>query len=103
MRLRSILSPYFAGISHTRKPTRPSSSTSSVGVVGRRGKRKRPPVDEDEDEDGDDDAFMEGGGESVERAMMVEGRERYVNGLLKQLIKVCQAGYMCLFVQHMYV
>ena len=54
-------------------------------MAGRRGKRKRPPVEEDED--GDDDAFMEGG-ESGGRAMVVEGRERYVNGLLKQLIKV---------------
>lgn len=87
--LRLILSPCFAGISHARKPSaRPGSSTSSVGVAGRRGKRKRPPVDEDED--GDDDAFMEGEGESGERAMVVEGRERYVNGLLKQLIKVYQ-------------
>ena len=56
-----------------------------MGMAGRRGKRKRPPVEEDED--GDDDAFMEGG-ESGGRAMVVEGRERYVNGLLKQLIKV---------------
>ena len=74
------------GLSHSRKPTHPSSSTSGVGVASRRGKRKRPPVEEDED--GDDDAFMEGGGESGGRAVVVEGRERYVNGLLKQLIKV---------------
>ena len=73
------------GLSRARKSTRPGSSTSGVGVSGRRGKRKRPPVEEDDD--GDDDAFMEDG-ESGERAVMVEGRERYVNGLLKQLIKV---------------
>ena len=75
------------GLSHSRKPTHPSSSTSGVGVAGRRGKRKRPPVEEDED--GDDDAFMEGaGGEREGRTAVMEGRERYVNGLLKQLIKV---------------
>ena len=75
------------GLSHSRKPTQSTSSTSSVGVAGRRGKRKRPPVEEDED--GDDDAFMEGGdGERGGRPVVIEGRERYVNGLLKQLIKV---------------
>ena len=73
------------GISHTRKNTRPGSATSGVGVAGRRGKRKRPPVEEDEE--GEDDAFVEGN-ESGERAVVVEGRERYINSLLKQLIKV---------------
>ena len=85
----SLILSYFSylahvGISHSRKPTRPSSSTSGVGVAGRRGKRKRPPVEEDED--GDDDAFVEGsGGRGM---VLVEGRERYINSLLKQLIKV---------------
>ena len=68
-----------------------------MGVAGRRGKRKRPHPVEEEDEVGDDDAFMEGSGSSGERggreAMVVEGRERYVNGLLKQLIKVSASLY----------
>ena len=87
---------FLEGVSHSRKSTRPSSSTSGVGVAGRRGKRKRPHPMEEEDEDGDDDAFMEGsgGGERGGReAMVVEGRERYVNGLLKQLIKVSASLY----------
>ena len=70
----------FAGTVHAKKPTRGASSTSAVGVVGRRGKRKRPPVEEDDE---DDDGFIEGGED-----VMVEGRESYINGLLKQLIKV---------------
>ena len=52
-------------------------------MASRRGKRKRPPVEEDEE---DGESFMESseGGDGV----MVEGREEFVNGLLKQLIKV---------------
>ena len=71
-----------------------------MGVAGRRGKRKRPHPVEEEDEDGDDDAFMEGSGSSGggerggREAMVVEGRERYVNGLLKQLIKVSASLYV---------
>ena len=75
---------------HGKKSSKPTSSTSGGGVAGRRGKRKRPPVEEDEEEDGE--SFMEGseGGDRV----MVEGREEFVNGLLKQLIKVWLTEYM---------
>ena len=67
-----------------------------MGVAGRRGKRKRPHPVEEEDEVGDDDAFMEGssGERGGREAMVVEGRERYVNGLLKQLIKVSASLYV---------
>ena len=54
-----------------------------MGVAGRRGKRKRPPVQEDDE---DDNVLMEENGDG--EGAMVEGREGYVNGLLKQLIKV---------------
>ena len=52
-------------------------------MAGRRGKRKRPPVQEDDE---DDNVLMEENGDG--EGAMVEGREGYVNGLLKQLIKV---------------
>ena len=66
-----------------KKSTRPASSAPGGGVSGRRGKRKRPPV---EDGDEADDTLVEGseGGDGV----MVEGREGDINGLLKQLVKV---------------
>ena len=48
-----------------------------------------------DEEDGDDDAFEEG----EELATLVEGREKYVNSLLKQLIKVsviyCIGYHVC--------
>ena len=69
------------GVTRTKKSARAESSTSGVGVAGRRGKRKRPLVEEDEEDD--DETFTE-----RSDGLMVEGREGYVNGLLKQLIKV---------------
>ena len=66
-------------------------------MASRRGKRKRPLVEEEEEEDDDDDAFGEGG-----EVVMEGGRESYVNGLLKQLIKVCMWYTSTLYV-HVHV
>ena len=59
-------------------------------MAGKRGKRKRPPVQEDDE---DDNVLMEENGDG--EGAMVEGREGYVNGLLKQLIKVLRNCIIC--------